>query len=196
MHNNELYHFGIKGQRWGVRRYQNDDGSYTSAGKKRYGRLTKDQQKKVELVRDKLEAERQKLPDFNALENNFFEKNPYASEEQMEKFYNSKEYAEPARKHRELSLDIARLDRGYVRNAALETAGASALFGGILTLGVGKAVSKRVEKNGEQAAKKAIVALGLTTGVSTVMTIANSVKSGKKAKKEQQEAYKKYKIID
>lgn len=34
---NELYHHGIKGQRWGVRRFQNKDGSYTSAGKKRYG---------------------------------------------------------------------------------------------------------------------------------------------------------------
>lgn len=33
----ELYHHGIKGQRWGVRRYQNEDGSLTDAGKKRYG---------------------------------------------------------------------------------------------------------------------------------------------------------------
>lgn len=32
----ELYHFGIKGMRWGVRRFQNPDGSLTSAGKKRY----------------------------------------------------------------------------------------------------------------------------------------------------------------
>ena len=31
----ELYHHGIKGQRWGVRRYQNPDGSLTLAGKKR-----------------------------------------------------------------------------------------------------------------------------------------------------------------
>ena len=31
-----LYHHGIKGQKWGVRRYQNEDGSLTSAGKKRY----------------------------------------------------------------------------------------------------------------------------------------------------------------
>lgn len=31
----ELYHYGIKGQRWGVRRYQNKDGSLTPAGKKR-----------------------------------------------------------------------------------------------------------------------------------------------------------------
>lgn len=31
----ELYHYGIKGQKWGVRRYQNPDGSYTSLGKRR-----------------------------------------------------------------------------------------------------------------------------------------------------------------
>lgn len=33
---NELYHHGIMGMRWGVRRYQNPDGSLTPAGKKRY----------------------------------------------------------------------------------------------------------------------------------------------------------------
>ena len=33
---NELTHYGIKGQKWGVRRFQNKDGSLTPAGKKRY----------------------------------------------------------------------------------------------------------------------------------------------------------------
>ena len=33
----ELYHHGIKGQRWGIRRYQNPDGTLTEAGRKRYG---------------------------------------------------------------------------------------------------------------------------------------------------------------
>ena len=33
----DLRHHGIKGQKWGVRRFQNDDGSLTAAGRKRYG---------------------------------------------------------------------------------------------------------------------------------------------------------------
>ena len=32
----QLYHWGIKGMKWGVRRYQNPDGSLTAAGRKRY----------------------------------------------------------------------------------------------------------------------------------------------------------------
>lgn len=36
MSNDYLVHHGIKGQKWGIRRYQNKDGSLTPAGKKRY----------------------------------------------------------------------------------------------------------------------------------------------------------------
>ncbi len=39
-----LAHHGILGQKWGVRRYQNADGSWTSAGKRRYGGNTADEQ--------------------------------------------------------------------------------------------------------------------------------------------------------
>lgn len=35
---NALYHHGVKGMKWGVRRYQNSDGTLTSAGKTRYAR--------------------------------------------------------------------------------------------------------------------------------------------------------------
>lgn len=36
--NGELYHYGVKGQKWGVRRFQNKDGSLTAAGRKRQAR--------------------------------------------------------------------------------------------------------------------------------------------------------------
>lgn len=35
-----LTHYGVKGMKWGVRRYQNKDGSLTDKGKKRYSRLS------------------------------------------------------------------------------------------------------------------------------------------------------------
>jgi len=31
-----LCHYGVEGMKWGVRRYQNSDGSYTDAGRQRY----------------------------------------------------------------------------------------------------------------------------------------------------------------
>lgn len=35
-YNNQIWHWGVKGMKWGVRRYQNADGSLTNAGKLRY----------------------------------------------------------------------------------------------------------------------------------------------------------------
>ena len=50
MNNAELFHTGVKGMKWGVRRYQNKDGSLTPLGKKRYAK---------ELA--KLEAEKKRI---------------------------------------------------------------------------------------------------------------------------------------
>lgn len=40
----ELYHHGILGMHWGIRRYQNKDGTWTEAGKRRYGSGNGDKQ--------------------------------------------------------------------------------------------------------------------------------------------------------
>lgn len=53
MTEDELMHFGIKGMRWGVRRFQNPDGTRTQAGKKRYHDMPRFMTKKK---RAKLEA--------------------------------------------------------------------------------------------------------------------------------------------
>lgn len=44
--NSELYHYGVKGMKWGVRRYHNADGTLTSKGKARQAKRTKKAQKK------------------------------------------------------------------------------------------------------------------------------------------------------
>lgn len=44
-----LEHYGIKGMRWGIRRYQNPDGTLTELGKKQY---EKERSEEIELVND------------------------------------------------------------------------------------------------------------------------------------------------
>lgn len=51
--NGELSHHGILGQRWGVRRFQNKDGSLTTAGKKRYLDGTRPRNTKSEYLKEK-----------------------------------------------------------------------------------------------------------------------------------------------
>lgn len=55
-----LMHYGVKGMKWGVRRYQNADGSLTSAGQRRlYKKVkrAKSDNKRRELIRQHLNSE-------------------------------------------------------------------------------------------------------------------------------------------
>lgn len=45
-----LAHHGIKGMKWGVRRYRNEDGTLTAAGKQRYGKSDKPKDPRLQVI--------------------------------------------------------------------------------------------------------------------------------------------------
>ena len=96
----ELYHHGIKGQKWGVRRYQYDDGTLTPAGLRRYSN--------AEDRARKAESEYSKVHNFNeSLQNK-----KRASHARVEEFYSNKA------KDRRNKADKAKFLKGFAEDRA------------------------------------------------------------------------------
>ena len=82
-YNEELYHHGIRGQKWGVRRFQNADGSLTSAGQKRYAKQIKAKEEAINNLRDLKSIGERDADKFSKLSKNSPTK---VSKSQMDKF--------------------------------------------------------------------------------------------------------------
>lgn len=97
-----LEHHGIKGQKWGVRRYQNEDGSLTSAGEARYG------------VGGKGGTARKMTRDFNRLDKSYANVehrrllNEKKVRREMAKYNKGSNNAARAQKHKDKALAAAK----------------------------------------------------------------------------------------
>lgn len=61
MNNTELVHHGIKGQRWGIRRFQNKDGSLISAGKRKGSDNADSDRKQKEIASRKADVKNRRI---------------------------------------------------------------------------------------------------------------------------------------
>ncbi len=79
----ELYHHGTKGMRWGIRRYQNKDGTLTPAGKKRYNKEMEKLKEEAKVLKNK-EATKAKLDKLESMRKSNEERRRAFDDEDLE----------------------------------------------------------------------------------------------------------------
>lgn len=146
----ELQHWGIKGQKWGVRRYQHTDGTLTAAGRKRYAKEA--YEKEVEETRKKLNEKADKL-----YEKSNFKKWKDSGETIDYDPTDDPSHVASAKYFNQATM----LGKNYVSNMT-GTMGLAAVPLGIMNAGITAAVTKRKSIDGATRAGAIMGAFGGT----------------------------------
>lgn len=171
-----LMHHGIKGQKWGIRRYQNYDGSYTRAGLKRYETSRQQYEKDKDIYTTAKKLSKTKgvtMPDGTPItvpksSLDAAKINMKDSKRQMNKDYKHLRQDKLADQGKELYRN------GNTITGNERTAEVLALIGGLT---VTAAVKGNIA-NGQQSLQKALVGIGTATMASAAgMKAVNAYKA-------------------
>lgn len=188
-HGCELYQHGIKGQKWGVRRFQNADGSLTATGRSRYTNVDGSLNERGKLHRDRYIERSIKRNNkyYDRYQKKYQKKADKAkTKEERQKWLNRKKDAEISRKSlneniKNLSLDEMIADEKYVRDKVLKTAGAGAATAAGIAMALGSpVVTAKLSAAGATKAAK-ILSMNSDSIMSSVVA-ASKTETGKKIK--------------
>ena len=152
-----LAHHGILGMKWGVRRYQNEDGTLTSAGKKRYG----DAENEVSNYLNAKENYKKAVTKYGFASNNISTKMrayyklqsaskqlSYAKTDLKDAEYRKKLSEQKNKSKRQISLESEYMKNGFTKEEAelaaykrVRTERAIAIAGGLTVAAVGAYVA-------------------------------------------------------
>ena len=128
----ELYHHGTKGQKWGLRRFQNPDGSLTAEGRLRYG--YGDPRSKIKMIREQGRSERRIARAQNA-ERIKYERQQSKLDAKLKKVHDNElertknqERKQLAKLKKEKPLQYAKLKKYIGKDGTLNEAGRARYF--------------------------------------------------------------------
>ena len=170
MDDNYLTHWGIKGMKWGVRRYQNEDGSLTPAGKRRYNDDNiAVAEKRVTQTRDAL-RKANSSGDINRI-SDASKKFQRAKDDLSDEKLRGKMYAQKKKSKRQLKLEAKYEKEGLTKDeaelAAYKRVRAEKIFVAAAGLSVAALVGYSAYKNYEQTVDKLIKPDTLLQNIST-----------------------------
>ena len=183
---NYLAHHGILGMKWGVRRYQNKDGSLTSEGRRRQAMDKKS--KELSEKAEKVGMRSQAAKELKKMHDDWRKKNPNADEDDYgdylanhpaleDKYYRLHEKvsrSKSGKKAYDLRAKSQTVKSNYVKQQTMGTALGSSLLAAPIAMFT---VNKALKLFGVDGKKRAIAALATGFGTTSALTIAAYTKS-------------------